>query len=541
MVLPQEGGGGGQREMSGYGPVQTSTSELLRAAGFGSPYAASSPVEEIATLWIGNCLPGTSDADLALGMAPYGHMVACFLLKKLSPQGQLSGFVRYTARYEAAMALEAINNGQIVVNGSIISGKFAAKNSSLLKDPALQAQQEEIIRAASLQAMMVQGGVTPASLAQASLTQTSMPHTSIPQASVTQIEPSAMQQPNIMEHASMVEQPSVIDQAGMMPAQPSFQEHVGLEGLHASQPMTSVASQPPPTHIAPQATEAAEVAQAAHVAAQMEALQQALQQEAMQQVLQQAMRDVQQQQINLLGPGTPGTLPAITNEEITTLWIGNGVPGTTDADLASAMAIYGKLVSCFLMKKLSPQGQMSGFVRYTARAEAAAALEAITNGIVVVNGSAITGKWATKNSNPLNDPVLAAQQQAMLSAASSHHGYTPQPQSWQVSQLTPSQTAPWLTAPSNDDILTLWLGNITPGTSGEDLRRSLAPLGQLECCFLHKSVSPQGQLSGSARFSTKADAQHALQVVEAGSFVVNGAVLKAKWARQNATPLGAPK
>lgn len=465
--------------MSDYGPVRSAydISQTLDFSPYGSP-----PAEEITTLWIGNCLPGTTDEALAVQMVPFGDLVACFLLKSLSPQGQMSGFVRYRTREQAAVALEAINNGQIMVNQSIISGKFASRNSSELKDAALAAQQKAIIQAAYIEASMGQ------SLGQ------------------SWIDPSQGQ--------------SWID-----PSQQSQQ--AGLPGFEVA---SNALLQPDGQMTTAEALIAA--VGGAQSVAQLEALQSALNEQALQTALneeaatqpsQTALTNQDLQQIlsqTIMNLKSQNVAPDV--EEITTLWIGNCLPNTTDAEVAAAMSQYGNLLSAFLMKRLSPQGQMSGFVRYATRAQAAFALDHIMNGQAIVKGSAISGKWATKNSKPLSDPALAAQQAAMLQAASST-GAAP----------TPPPSA----SPAGDDITTLWVGNVPFGTTNEIFQSALSPLGQMVCCFLHKKLSPQGQMSGYARFNTKEEAAAALQCFENGMLLISGVILKAKWARQNGVPM----
>jgi len=491
--------------MSGYGPVRGDDAQHPFGQG---PYGA--PAEEVTTLWIGNCLPGTTDESLAVQMVPYGDLIACFLLKSLSPQGQMSGFVRYRTREQAAAALDAITSGQVLVNQSIISGKFASRNSSELKDQALAAQQKAIIQSAYIEASMGQ-----------------------------------------------TQQPKFAQLPGYETGQPKFAPLPGYDmGLAASLPgydagqsaalsgydagydatfdaaATTLLDPGAQTGIGQMGAAEALIAAVggAQSLAQLEALQNALN-ELSAQPAQPAQPVLSQQDLQQILSQTIFNLKSQVaapdyGEEITTLWIGNCLPNTTDADVAASMSQYGQLVSCFLMKKLSPQGQMSGFVRYSSRQQASFALDHIMNGQAIVKGSAISGKWATKNSKPLSDPALAASQAAMLAAASST-GLAPTP--------PPSAT------PVGDDITTLWVGNVPFGTTNEVFQAALAPLGEMVCCFLHKKLSPQGQMSGYARFNTKQEAATALQCFENGMLLISGVILKAKWARQNGVPMNAPQ
>lgn len=604
---------------SGYGPVRLGTGGLIGPYGVALGTEDTNGAEEVTTLWVGNCMPGSTDADLAVAMAPFGQMESCFLLKKLSPQGQLSGFVRFKHRDDASRALQAISSGAVVVNGLGLSAKFASKNSSPLKDPALAAQQEALIKAANFQNAIIQlealqAASDPvaqalaavqqptvlelvaadlaalAAAAQPALTaaaQQALAVAAQPVATVAAqpaLTLAALPAPPVATQLALgVAQPELTapPQAGL-PAVPALPALPALTALSApsnpnvtAQPASAVAIQPaltlgvsnePPAQPVGVSTELATLPAADRAeegslllsdAAQVEALQQALQQEAMQYVLAQALKDVQAQHAHavaslgeasaanaLVSAGALGDAAAVTGaalaavspggpEEVTTLWVGNCSSNTTDSEVALAMIPFGNLESCFLLKKLSPQGQLSGFVRYRTRVEAAIALEAITAGRVVINGSAITGKWASKNSSPLVDPVLAAHQSSMITVAAAQHAINPQA-NMLMHQALP-QARPAIAA---DDLTTLWVGNLPATTLDTDLQAVMVPFGTLICCFLHKTLSPQGQMSGFARYASKTEASQALQVIETGTIVVHGAIMKAKWARQNATPLG---
>lgn len=262
--------------MGDYGPVRSAPQSTLDTF---SPYAAAVPAdqeEEIATLWVGNALPGTTDGDLAAAFAQFGTMVTCFLRPKLSPNGFMSGFVRYSTRDAADMALVVVNHGHVVVKGATITAKWADRNSNPTSGAAWQAVQQ--------------------SLAAGQLQQTP-------------------------------------DPAGFQHDAVSMQQSVAV---------------------------------------------------------------LQDPALKIL-QGIEGVATAAPTEELATLWIGNAVIGTTDAELLSAFSLYGSLLACFLLKKMSPNGQLSGFVRYSTAQEASAALLAVESGFIVINGATITAKWATRN------------------------------------------------------------------------------------------------------------------------------------------------
>ena len=65
----------------------------------------------------------------------YGQMLSCFLLHKLSAQGQISGFVRYASGRGAVQALAAVEGGQISLNGGIVRARWASENCSRFANP----------------------------------------------------------------------------------------------------------------------------------------------------------------------------------------------------------------------------------------------------------------------------------------------------------------------------------------------------------------------------------------------------------------------
>lgn len=91
------------------------------------PYGA--PEEVIETLFIGNCVPGTTDQHLSEAFGSFGTLVTCFLLQKPSQTGYISGFVRYQLKSSAEDALQVANHGHLTVGGSVISAQWADKNS----------------------------------------------------------------------------------------------------------------------------------------------------------------------------------------------------------------------------------------------------------------------------------------------------------------------------------------------------------------------------------------------------------------------------
>merc|ERR1719491_2063073 len=118
--------------MSGFGPLMASFGRQQQQQNVG-PYSAG---EEISTLWVGNVPPNSVDAEMAASFGQFGQLVCAFVLKRLSPQGQLSGFAQFTSRAEAGMALNAVTAGQVIVGGAAVTAKWASKNSKPLGSPA---------------------------------------------------------------------------------------------------------------------------------------------------------------------------------------------------------------------------------------------------------------------------------------------------------------------------------------------------------------------------------------------------------------------
>merc|ERR1712232_1474685 len=306
----------------------------------------------ITTLWVGNALPGTTDQDLLNAFAQFGEIICCFLLKRLSPNGNLSGFVRFRTRAEAAIALGHVEAGSIVVNGSTLTAKWTEKNTVPLGSERSES-------------------------------------------------------------------------SSMPPAPPPAQNAQG--------------------------------------------------------------------------------------EEITTIWIGNALPGTVDADMVNAFGQFGNMMCCFLLKRLSPNGQLSGFVRYHNRDDAGRALDAVQRGQIVLKGSIVTGKWASVNSKPL-----------------------------ETVQVGVAPTGPSHDQTTGEEITTLWVGNVMPDSTDVEMQIQFAPYGNMQCCFLLKKLSPNGQLSGFVRYNSRTEAMAAMDAVAGGLIILHGATLNAKWASQNSKPLAQP-
>lgn len=106
----------------------------LIAAGRGAVSSATSavlPTEEITTLWVGSLPVGTQEAELVRVFSQYGMVLACVVHSKPSPQGSLSGFVRYSTRQEGELAMSYCNAGATQINNMPIVAKWAKGNSRI--------------------------------------------------------------------------------------------------------------------------------------------------------------------------------------------------------------------------------------------------------------------------------------------------------------------------------------------------------------------------------------------------------------------------
>mmetsp|Transcript_30106 Transcript_30106/g.70199 ORF Transcript_30106/g.70199 Transcript_30106/m.70199 type:complete len:590 (+) Transcript_30106:141-1910(+) len=412
--------------------------------------AVSADGEEITTLWIGNAVRGTSDADLAAAFMPFGELVCCFLLKKLSSHGNMSGFVRFPSRQEASLALEAVCMGDIKVKGATLTAKWASQNSQPMKNP---------------------------------------PSTSAPQ----QVQPPSQQ-------AAATQWKSKGHSDGLATKMPQPRGPGGSDMLDRAV-----------------------------------------------QVLQTAVQSIQS-----TGRGSSG------QEEITTLWIGNATPSATDNMLSEAFGVFGNMLACFLLPKLSPNGQKSGFVRYAQVGEAEYALSEVEAGRVQIHGVPLTAKWASRNSSVSESMAGAATDQvsaletaaSLLTEPGRSGGKGSDATTTALSALSHAmqvvkaakRSAPGADRPLDFNldegvITTLWIGNAVPGTTDEELTNGFRRYGQLVCCFLLKKLSPNGNMSGFVRFATRPQAARALDAVSSGDVAIRGSILTAKWASQNSKPL----
>merc|ERR1712228_245248 len=105
----------------------------------------------------------------------------------------------------------------------------------------------------------------------------------------------------------------------------------------------------------------------------------------------------------------------------------------------------------------SPNGYLSGFVRFSNGNEAQNALAAIENRTLLLHGAPIAAKWADKNSRPTSG----------LGVSVGHVSVDPSMQ--QQMFLTGEPSRPHASQPADgfalgEELTTIWVGNAMPTT-----------------------------------------------------------------------------
>lgn len=377
----------------------------------GRPAPYIGPDEIIETLFIGNCVPGTSDQQLAEVFGSLGSLVTCFLLHKPSQSGYISGFVRYAQRFHAEDALQVCNHGHITVNGSVVSAQWAEKNSRPTTG---------IIGGPPAPPMISNGFAGDLAVHQTN-------------------QPPPLGMPSYQVNLEGPSQPVAFDTDGEEIATiwigDVLPEAHDSDLVSACLPYGTLVTCFLLKKLSPNGYKSGFIRYSCAQEAQS------------------ALWAIENRQLLLCGgaiackwadknsrptsglvlPGQPGFMepgnfpeplpltgfltgqnnssnplahkmpvPAPGSqlndgEELTTVWIGNATPNTTDADLQAVFSAYGPLVACFLLKKPSPHGFLSGFVRYTTVEEAQLALSSVESGTIGINGSVLTARWASRN------------------------------------------------------------------------------------------------------------------------------------------------
>jgi len=191
------------------------------------------------------------------------------------------------------------------------------------------------------------------------------------------------------------------------------------------------------------------------------------------------------------------------HEEIATLWLGNLAEGTTVEEMTSVFSSYGNVLIASVSNKLSPQGSLSGFVRFSARHEAEAALTQVIGDNILIQGAPIVARWARVNSKLEGDTAVVGSSPVVgVSAGSSS---------------------------------TLFLGSIPLDATENDVTDALfnagiASQGDVVCKMQRPNVHG---LSCFVKFASPEAAQQALNLNLARPLTIHGQVLKVTFAKQD--------
>lgn len=264
-------------------------------------------------------------------------------------------------------------------------------------------------------------------------------------------------------------------------------------------------------------------------------------------------------------PGPYGAAQANggAGEEITTLWVGDLPAETTDDELLTGFVMYGNVKSAKVGFRPAASGMRSGFVRYETRLEADEALHLAASGMLVVLGQAVTCQWARQNSNggksggkggkggggAIENSYAAAPVQAAWledfgasEQALGSQGYAavgqgaPAGQRWGGGAgmgQAPMGQAPMAQPIIEDQMCTLWLGNMVEGTTNDDVAQAFGSLGQVVHGSVSRKPSQLGSYSGFVRYASRADAEQALTLCSSGQLLVNGSAVVARWSKTN--------
>lgn len=218
--------------------------------------------------------------------------------------------------------------------------------------------------------------------------------------------------------------------------------------------------------------------------------------------------------------------PPSTPKAVSTLWVGSLVPSVTDDDIFDAFAPYGFVTDVNLKTATSSSGQVEAFVKYSYRSEAEDALGASLNRQLKVKDKTVTCRWAQEDIVNLAQLKSEALSTAAAVAAVAPPVITPRPGGAAGSGAFAQFAGRNFTAPK------VWLGNLPMGTTEDEVRKVCRAYGgEVVDIIIHKQPSQYGQLSGFLRFKTQLETDMMVQAIKAGAIQINGATLKADWAR----------
>lgn len=208
---------------------------------------------------------------------------------------------------------------------------------------------------------------------------------------------------------------------------------------------------------------------------------------------------------------------AITDEELTTLWVGDLSPTCTAQDLMSGFGPFGRVADASLKGGNNSSGKRQGFVRYVSRQDAHMALVLAQQRKVIIEGLPVTCNWA--QTNLLAGVIVAPEHQPVVTSMS-------------LDRFTMVPSEPL----RPQEIKTLWIGNIPAVTTEAQFIGVFSPYGELVSATISPKLSPQGSLSGFIRYGTQQDAALALTAVCSRLIRILGVPITASWAKENTRP-----
>lgn len=284
------------------------------------------------------------------------------------------------------------------------------------------------------------------------------------------------------------------------------------------------------------------------------------------------------------------------NEEVSTLWVGDIVGEVTSAELHDAFSGCGTVSNVAFNTKPAASGARSAFVRFATRDEATVALAGASSGQVTLQGRPLICQWARSNTfdggeRHSHGSLLAVQ--TMMGAAKDHsapavYGYAESAAHYQLDaaaalaaardpleqaaaggadelskfldsyyqgQVLPNSVAlaglnPALyaahayqeyagAAAQQEELTTLWIGNLPEGTTDGDIVAVFSSVGQVLTATVNQRPSPLGSYNGFVRMATRREAEQVLAWCSSGRMLVHGAQALARWAKGNSKVSGA--
>mmetsp|Transcript_33365 Transcript_33365/g.61196 ORF Transcript_33365/g.61196 Transcript_33365/m.61196 type:complete len:382 (-) Transcript_33365:77-1222(-) len=217
--------------------------------------------------------------------------------------------------------------------------------------------------------------------------------------------------------------------------------------------------------------------------------------------------------------GKPYTQAQPQAEPITTLWVGSLPEGVLDADLAEAFSICGQVIVATVHRKPSPQGSYSGFVRFTSRVEAEAAMVGLAAGAITVHGQAIVGQWAKVNSrvDGMNDAGLGPNGYAKQEPIGARPA---------AAQVTP-------VAVPGVGVRTLFMGNLPSDVTEAEISQGMLEMALEGAVKICPSKLPGRGPTAFVRFLSAESACEALDVLRGSPLDIRGSLVEVQFARND--------